>query len=196
MTRTPKDLCKGCRECWNGILRAIVSNPYIAGLCMGIPTYFLSFALIFQDSMVVFLPEYYYIKTSATGPFFTLYGFTILSWIIECIGIKLVLPNLLSTCAFFHSAIGSWWFINLFIVLFAGWAYIPMRMMFVVLIGVLTPSIIWHLTGDIIREYKRKLINEITLNSQSMANQDAIFRPDMEMGLDTGKPKTSFSNLT
>ncbi len=195
VVRTPRDLCKGCRECWNGVLKSIVANPFVAGFCMGIPSYFLSILLIFQDSIVIFMPEYYAVRSSATGPFFTLYSFTFLFWFLELLGIKFVLPNLLSTCAFFHSAIGSWWFINFFIVMFGGWAYIPVRVMFTVLLGVFTPAVIWHLTGDIIREYKRKILNEITLNSQAMSNQDAIFRPDLEETLQSGNPKNTYGQV-
>lgn len=192
--QTPRDLCKGCRECYNGILEVVVKSPFVAGLMMGIPTYFMLSALIFDGSVINFYPELYAIKNSAQAPYYTLLAFTITAWFTELIAIKTMLPNLLSICAFGHSAVGSWWFVNFGILMFAGWVYIPIRLMFIVMISLLTPSIIWHITGDIIREYKRKLINEISLASQSMANQDAIFRgdgapTDLEVGLKNGVPK-------
>jgi hypothetical protein len=175
MPSSPRDLCKGFRECYNAILRAIVINPVIAGICMGIPTYFLLSILIFQRTTLVFVSEYAYIQNTVTGPFYTLLSFTILAWCVELIGIKWMMPNLLNICAFCHAAVGSWWLVNLTIVFFAGWSYIPFHLMFTVIVALAAPSIIWHTTGDIIRAYKRKLVDTIALHRQSLAQQSEAF---------------------
>lgn len=175
MPSQPRDLCKGFRECYNAVLNAIVMNRIVAGICMGLPTYFLLSAILFQRSVITFLPERVYIENSVSGPFYTLLSFTILAWILELIGIKWVLPNLLNICAFCHAAVGSWWLVNLIIVFFAGWSYIPFTLMFTVLFALATPSIIWHITGDIIRAYKRKIINTIANHNQALAQQSEAF---------------------
>lgn len=193
MPRVPKDYCKGCRECYNGILHAIVKNPIIAGIMMGIPSYFLLSALLFDGSTIIY-PELYALKSNITAPFYTLMTFTIVSWIVELIGIKLMLPNLLNLCAFGHSAVGSWWLVNFGILLFAGWSYLPVRMMFIFMLSILTPAIVWHITADIIRQYKEKLIDQIHLQSQALAAQEVAFAPDIETGNPKYPPSFTASN--
>ncbi len=177
----PRDLCKGFRECYKAVMKAVVLNPIVAGFCMGIPTYFLLSGLLFKDSILVFTPESQYLQNSVSGPYYTLLAFTILAWFIELLGIKFKMPNLLSLCAFCHAAIGSWWLVNFVIIFFAGWSYIAFRLMWVVLMGLLTPSVIWHITGDIIRAYKKKLIDEIAGQCVALAQQEIAFR-DVEIG--------------
>lgn len=186
MTRTPRDLCKGCRDCYTGIIAAVVRNPIVAGIMMGIPTYFMLCSLLFDGAIVNFFPDYYAVKHSVSAPFYTLLGFTIVAWVLEMIAMKAMMPNLLSMCAFGHSSVGSWWLVNFGILIFAGWAYVPAGMMFLLMIGVLTPAVVWHITGDIIRGYKQKMIDEIQMVSRSLAAQaEAFAATDVE----TGRPK-------
>lgn len=184
LSRRPRDLCKGCRECYAGILQAVVKNPIIAGLMMGIPSYFLISCILF-DGVTMIYPELYALKNNITAPFYVLLSFTIVAWIVELIAMKMMLPNLLSMCAFGHSAVGSWWLVNFGILLFAGWSYLPVRMVFVFMISILTPAIVWHITADIIRKYKEKLIEQIQFQTQALAAQEVAFASDVE----TGKPK-------
>jgi hypothetical protein len=186
MSRRPKDLCRGCRECYTGILHAIVQNPIIAGIMMGIPSYVMLSCLLF-DGVTMIYPELYALKNNITAPFYVLMSFTILAWFVELIGIKMMLPNLLSLCAFGHSAVGSWWLVNFGILIFAGWSYLPVRMVFLFMISILTPAVVWHITADIIRKYKEKLIEQIQAHTQALAAQEVAFSPDIE----TGKPKFS-----
>lgn len=155
--RQHRDLCKGIRRLYNAILKVIVSSPLLTGFLMGMPTYFLLTGTIAGFSVLSIIPLFSYVSAYVIS----LLAFTILSWILELWAIKKVLPNLLHFCAFFHSAIASWWFVNFFIFLFAGWKYIPMGAMWNVLMLLLTPSMIWYVTGDIIVAYKRKQLAEI-----------------------------------
>lgn len=183
MTRPPRDLCKGCRECYKGVISAVVKQPIVAGFMMGIPSYFMLSTLLFDGTVINFFPEYYSIKSSVSAPFYTLLGFTIAAWIAEMISMKFMLPALMSLCAFGHSAVGSWWLVNFGILLVAGWSYIPIRMMFVLMLGVLTPAVVWHITGDIIRGYKQKMVEEIQMVSASLAQQAEAFGvQDPEVG--------------
>lgn len=193
MVRNPKDLCKGCRECYNGILQAVVRSPIIAGIMMGIPTYFMLSCLLFDGTTLMY-PEFYALKNNVAAPFYTLMTFTIIVWIVELIGIKMMLPNLLSMFAFGHAAVGSWWLVNFGILIFAGWSYLPVRMMFIFMIGVLTPAVVWHITADIVRKYKEKLIEQINVQAQALANQEIAFSPDPEIATIqiTGKPKHNY----
>jgi hypothetical protein len=181
MARTPRDLCKGCRECYNGILQAVVKNPIVASIMMGIPSYFMLSCLLF-DGITIIYPEFYAMRSNIVAPFYTLLGFTIAAWIMEMIAIKWMMPNLLSMCAFGHSAVGSWWLVNFGILIFAGWSYLPVRMVFIFMISILTPAIIWHITGDIVREYKKKLIEQISQQAQALAQQEIAFSSDVETG--------------
>jgi hypothetical protein len=56
--------------------------------------------------------------------------------------------------------------VNFVLFLFAGWRYIPVDLMFKLLTLLLTPSIVWHITGDIIRALKKKQIAEIHATNQ------------------------------
>ncbi len=150
----PRDLCKGPRKFYNAILNAIVQSPILSGLCMGMPTYFLFTSMITGASII---PFYY----AASTFIISLFVFTILSWILELWAMKKTLPNLLAFCGFCHSAIGSWWLVNFILFLFAGWKYIPLDFMARLLTLLLTPSIVWHITGDIICSYKKKQYSEI-----------------------------------
>lgn len=178
----PRDICKGCRECYSGVLKAIVQNPIVAGLCMGIPTYYLLLGLLFHNSIVSFVPEGLYISTTISTPYYTIIGLTIFAWLLELIAMKRMLPSLLSICAFGHAAFGSWWLVNLVILFFAGWYYIPFRIMILLLSSIVTPVVIWHITGDILRAYTQKMIDDIANHHRSLASQDAAFSQDPEIG--------------
>ena len=167
----PRDLCRGFRECYNAVLNAVVANPVVAGLFMGIPTYFLLTALSMQGTIITFYPESIYIQNTVNSPFFTLLGFSVGAWLLELASIRWKLPNLMNICAFGHSAVGSWWLVNLTIIFFAGWQYIPFRLMFIVLLGFMAPAIIWHITGDVIRAYTQKLVYEIAQGRQALSQQ-------------------------
>ena len=153
---------------------AIVKSPVIAGAMMGIPVYFLLFCLAGYNTRLYTYIQY----VPSTGPFYTLLAITVAGWCIELVGIKMMLPNLLHMCAFGHAAIGSWWLVNFVILFFAGWQYLPHDIMFIALIGFLVPSVIWHVTGDIVRAYTRKLIAEIDGHSRALAQQAEAFTAD------------------
>jgi hypothetical protein len=172
---TPRDLCKGVRECYTAILRAVVMNSWIAGACMGLPTYFLLAGISFQSSLITLYPGYSHVVTSASGPFYTVFTFTVLAWLVELAGIRWKLPNLLHMCAFGHAAVGSWWLVNLVILFFAGWYYIAFGMMWKLLSALIAPAVIWHITGDIIRAYKQKLLDEIANHQAALAQQGEAF---------------------
>lgn len=152
----PRDICSGCRGCYSAILKTVVKSPIIAGICMGIPTYFLLFGFLWSGYIT---PLYMY--GNIVGPYYTIVGFTVLAWCIELASIYWVLPNLMAVCAFCHSAIGSWWLVNFFITLFIAWKYIPLNLIFIVFCGILTPAVLWHITGDILHAYTEKLIADI-----------------------------------
>ena len=183
MPSAPRDLCRGFRECYTAVLKAVVMNPIVAGVAMGIPVYFLLSALLWQGSIVQFMPEFIYVQQNASAPFYTVLGFTTFAWILELVAIKMMLPNILGICAFCHSAIGSWWLVNLVVLFFVGWAYVPLRLMFILLLSVMSPAIIWHITGDIMRAYKRKLIDEIAAHHTGLAAAgDQFISGDLETG--------------
>lgn len=159
---TPRDLCKGPRKLYEGLLKLIVSSPMLAGILMGAPNYFLITTVIAGATFTAYTPFY----SSASGFIISLLVFNIVLWLFELWAIRKTLPNLLGFCAFVHSAIGSWWLVNFVLFLFAGWRYIPIDLMFKLLSLLLTPSIVWHITGDIIRALKKKQIDEIHATSQ------------------------------
>ena len=153
-------------------MTAIVQSPVCAGAMMGLPVYFLVFLCIVGYNT----NAYIYLKLiPSLAPFYTILSLTILGWIIELIGIRWTLPNLLHVCAFAHAAIGSWWLVNFVILFFAGWSYIAFNMMSVILFCLLVPSIVWHITGDIIRAYKKKLIEQIDNHHRALAQQAEAF---------------------
>ena len=137
---------------------------------MGIPTYFLITSMLFHGTIITYSPEYISIASNASAPFYILLAFTAFAWIIELIGIYTKSPTLLGLFAFGHAAVGSWWLVNFAIIFIGGWSYIPLRIMFILLLSILTPAVVWHITGDIIRAHKNKFIEEIaehTLASQA-----------------------------
>jgi hypothetical protein len=187
MPAAPRDICKGFRDCYASVLKAVVANDWVAGVCMGIPTYVLLFCLLWKDSVMFFPAEYVGIQSSVSAPFYTLLAFTAFAWLLELIGIRWMMPALIGMCAFCHAAVGSWWLVNFCILGFAGWSYIPLRLMVVVLLGFLTPAIVWHITGDILRAYKERLIEDIALAHTALlasatAHEAAWSTADMEKG--------------
>lgn len=190
MVSQPRDICKGFRECYAAVLRAIVLNDWVAGACMGIPTYYLLSSFLFKDAIFYFPAEYTSVQASLTSPFYVLLSFTAFAWLLELVGIRWVLPNLIGMCAFCHAAVGSWWLVNFCILTFAGWSYIQYRIMVLVLLGFLTPAIVWHITGDILRAYKERLITEIAGRRVALAQQEVAFSVgDPEAGMATGAGK-------
>lgn len=168
------------------MMAAIVQSPIVAAIAMGLPVYFLVLTLIAYNSQMYIYINY---NTSPTI-LYTIFAFTAAGWFIEIVGIRLAMPNLLHFCAFAHAAIGSWWLVNFIIIFFAGWSYIPANLMPVLLIGLLSPALIWHVTGDIIRAYKRKLVTQIESYNRALAQQGEAFTAvDMTNIHVTGAPK-------
>ena len=181
MLTHPQDNCSPCKSCYGSVLKGVVKSPIIAGLCMGIPTYFILSGLGWMGS--VFNIMYMNVNASVMSSYYAILGFTIGFWILELVSIYYILPNVMAFCGFCHSAIGSWWLVNFFILLFVGWRYIPLSTIFVAFLGVLAPAIIWHITGDIIRAYKNKMIERIEeVNSAPLASS-AYVAADVEMGV-------------
>jgi membrane-bound ClpP family serine protease len=153
------------------VLKAVVANPIVAGILMGIPIYFLLTVLLLNGTKVTFTAEFFTFENNAAGPFYTLLGLAIFAWMLELVALKFMIPTLMGICGFGHSAVGSWWLVNFAILFLGGWYYIPIRIMFIILLNVLTPAIIWHITGDIIRASKEKLIKDIEEQNKGMAAQ-------------------------
>jgi hypothetical protein len=188
MSSTPRDLFKGFRECYGAVLKAVVANDWVAGFSMGIPTYYLLSSLLFKDTILYFPAEYTGLQASLTSPFYTLLGFTSFAWLLELVGIRWILPNLIGMCAFCHAAVGSWWLVNFCILIFAGWSYIPFRLMLLVLLGFLTPAIVWHITGDVLRAYKERLISDISVRRVALSQQEVAFSTAaMDLEMSAGK---------
>lgn len=157
---------------------------------MGIPTYYLCSSFLFKDAIFYFPAEYTGLQASLTSPFYVLLGFTAFAWALELVGIRWMMPALIAICAFCHAAVGSWWLVNLCILAIAGWSYIPFRLMFIVLLGFLTPAIVWHITGDILRAYKERLIEDIAGRRIALAQQEVAFSTeDPEVGVAVGAGK-------
>ena len=169
----PRDTFRPCRIGYSNLLKSIVANPVVSGFAMGLPTYFLLGILGWALSIYSKYPVYYsYLNNSAYATFYTILAFTILAWIIEIISIHYMMPNIIGICAFCHGAIGSWWLVNFVILFFIGWMYLPIGSIFGGFLLLLIPAIVWHITGDIIRAYKEKLIETIAeLNRTGLAAQ-------------------------
>ena len=183
MLTHPQDNCSPCKSCYGSVLKGIVKSPIIAGLCMGIPTYVILSGLGWMGIVFNMIS----VNSGAMSSYYAILGFTIGFWILELVSMYHMMPNVMAFCGFCHSAVGSWWFVNFIILLFTGWRYVAVNTMILALLGVLTPAIIWHMTGDIIRAYKNKMIAQIDeLNSAPLASS-AYVTADMEMGISRGK---------
>lgn len=191
MPSQPRDVCRGFRECYAAVLRAVAANDWVAGACMGIPTYYLLSSFLFKDTILYFPAEYTGLQASLSSPFYVLLGFTAFAWLLELVGIRWMMPALIGVCAFCHAAVGSWWLVNFCILAFAGWSYISYRIMVLVLLGFLTPAIVWHITGDVLRAYKERLIADIAGRRRALAAQEVAWTPgDPEVGAGAmGAPK-------
>ena len=143
---------------------------------MGIPTYFLLSGFFWLQPILMYNSLSIYANSSALASYYTILTLTIVAWVIEIISIRYMLPNIMAICRFCNNNIGSWWLVNFAITLCIGWKYIPLSVIFIVFPGILTPAIIWHITGDIIQTYTAKLISEIAeMNSkQSLASTTMV----------------------
>jgi hypothetical protein len=173
--RPSRDIFKGFRECYSSVLKAIVANVAVSGIMMGIPSYFLLFAYLFQNYSLPYTKETIVFQATTSGYFYTMLAFTIFAWILALLAIKFHSPTILNMCSFGHSAVGSWWLVNFVILFFAGWSYIPAHYMFAILLGCITPAIIWHINADVIRAYKRKLVEIIETEHKALAQMDQAF---------------------
>jgi hypothetical protein len=156
MTQT-KDFCYGCRRCYESTMNATAENKVVACILMGIPTYYLALGWMFQDALLEFIGN----SRTSSGPIIVVFVLNAIGWALEIASVKWNMPNLLGICAFAHSAFGSWWMINFIIIFFAGWSYIPVKMMFPLLFSIMLPAFLWHITGDILRASKRKILRDI-----------------------------------
>ena len=164
-----KDFCYGCRKCYEATMNATAENKIVSCILMGIPTYYLALGWMFQDALLDYLGS----SRQAQGPIIVVFLFTALAWLLEIASVRWNMPNLIGFCAFCHSAFGSWWLINFIIIFFAGWSYIPAKMMFPLLFSIMLPASLWHITGDILRASKRKILRDIE-SSRVVASQYTI----------------------
>jgi hypothetical protein len=187
MPEIPQDNCEPCKECYGIVLKGIVANPYIAGVFMGIPSYVALSGLNWMGSVF----SYVSMSGGAMYSYYTLLGITLGFWLLELASIYYMLPNVLAFCAFCHSAVGSWWLVNFVIMMCIGWHYVPIMLIFYAFIAILSPAIIWHLTGDIIRAYKDKMLEDIAVlnaSASSRASASGAYNSfnDVEAGAGSG----------
>jgi hypothetical protein len=165
----PQDNCEVCKDCYGTVLKGIVANRYVAGIFMGIPSYVALSGLNWMGSVFMYVS----MNGGAMYSYYTLLGITLSFWLLELASIYYMLPNVLAFCAFCHNAVGSWWLVNFVIMMCIGWHYVPIYIIFYAFIGILSPAIIWHLTGDIIRAYKDKMLEDIAVLNASVSSPRA-----------------------
>jgi hypothetical protein len=121
-------------------------------------------------------PVFTYVSMSggATYSYYTLLGITLGFWLLELVSIYYMLPNVLAFSAFCH--------VNFVIMMCIEWHYVPTYIIVYALIGILSPAIIWHLTGDIIRAYKDKILEDIAVLNASVSSAAYNSFNDVETG--------------
>jgi hypothetical protein len=154
---TARDSCQGLRKTYNAVIEALASHRVVAGALIGLPVYFIVGFIIVQYAHTS------YVRSVLSSGSFTLMGFLAASWIVACISIKKVLPNLLSVSIFVYTCIGHWSIISLLIMILYGWSLIPSILTSYITGGLIPIIALLIVCSDIMRCIRKQLFEKLAV---------------------------------
>lgn len=149
-SRTPKDCFKGLRTTYNSVLTAVASNSIVAMVVSGAPFYYMLGYGIYYSRVSGGQP----LLLSANWGFMSI---LILSWLVACISIWKIMPNLLTFSIFIYTSIGHWCLISLFVFLCYLTYYAAVASTASLLSALIPPILLLLLSGDILRSVRTRL---------------------------------------
>lgn len=113
-------------------------------------------------SVVYIQNQTYYIqqwKSILLSPLYFISAITFVTWILSMVAIKCELQNLLGFCSFVYAAIAYWALINILILFFTAWVYVPISVIGLVFIWAIVPTMLWLFTSAVMDAHRIQ-INE------------------------------------
>ena len=149
-SRIPKDCFKGLRTTYNSVLKAVASHNIVAMIVTGSPFYYMLGYGIYYSRVAGGQP----LLLSANWGFMTI---LILGWLVACISIWKIMPNLLTFSIFLYTSIGHWCLISLFVFLCYLMYYTPIGSTASLLAALMPPILLLLLSADILRSVRTRL---------------------------------------
>ena len=149
-----KDYFKGIRKTWDALILLCSSNVAITYLMCWIPTLYMIFSVIYQQTS---LTSYVFL----TGPLGGLFGFTCIVSITSSVAIRYEYLNLLYLNSWVYSALSSWASINISIILFYFTYILPSQITWFLFLSMLPAIIIWSFSSAVMKTYSSILSLEI-----------------------------------
>ena len=149
-SRLPKDCFKGLRTTYNSVLKAVASHNIVAMIVAGSPFYYMLGYGIYYSRVAGGQP----LLLSANWGFMTI---LILGWLIACISIWKIMPNLLTFSIFLYTSIGHWCLISLFVFLCYIMYYTHIGSTASLLSALMPPILLLLLSADILRSVRTRL---------------------------------------
>ena len=153
LARMPHDFCVSLRKTYGAILHFLTANALVAGIVGSIPPmYILGFMIYNSTSTTPFIYASY-----MTGSGYSIFGVLGAAWLLACLSIWKMMPNLLTLSIFVYKCLGHWAFVSFVIVLFYFTHYAGIKVTAYLAAGLLPPVLLLLFAADVMRTQRTKM---------------------------------------
>ena len=171
IVRSTHDACKGCRSCFRSMTHTIAINRILTGVFVSLPMLCVMALLIYFQQYWTYIDirnQQYNIlqyKSILLSPLYFISTVTFIAGIVALIAIRLELQNLLGFCSFVYAAIAYWALINILIIFFSAWVYLPIYLIGLIFVWSIIPTILWLFTSAVMDAHRVQINEAIRLRS-------------------------------
>lgn len=163
--RLAADSCAAIRHVYNVVLKTFCAHPILASVGFSVPSVFL-FCMIINDQVSVRSAS---LTQIVPGAVFGVFSVTVVAWLLACLAVVRIYPNVLVLGIMVNAALGYWSLVNTVILLFAGWGYFASTIMGVLFSWLMPLIASWLFAADLMRFYRRKLLERIDAQQHAAA---------------------------
>jgi hypothetical protein len=179
IVKSTHDACKGCRSCFRSVTHTIAINRILTSVFSTLPMLCMVALLIYFErfwSVIYIQNQTYYIqqwKPILLSPLYFVSTITFIAWILSIVAIKCELQNLLGFCSFVYAAIAYWALINILILFFTAWVYLPIAIIGLVFVWSIIPTLLWLFTSAVMDAHRIQINEAIRTRTPPLATAPA-----------------------
>lgn len=152
------DVCKGCRNLCNSLIKTIAQSRVATGFLITLPMLAMICFLIYAEITIAsYLSNvtayntgaYNQYKTVVFSPIYTLAGITFSFGILAIVSVKCEFQNMLRFSAFVYRGIAHWVLLSIFLLMFPIAGYLPLYLISQIILWCLVPAGLWLFTAAV-----------------------------------------------
>ena len=171
-----QDFCVSLRKTYGAILHFLTANAAVAGVVSSVPPiYILGFMIYNSTSHTPFIYASY-----MTGSGYSIFGVLGAAWLLACLSIWKMMPNLLTLSIFVYKCLGHWAFVSFVIVLFYFTHYAGIKVTAYLAAGLLPPVLLLLFAADVMRAQRTKMYAALARGGGGLTVRETEPAPALE----------------